>query len=46
VANKKDVAKKVGIAIVAKKAIGKVLKLAVLGAVGAAVAKVLRKQPS
>lgn len=40
---KKEVAKKIGIAVVAKKALGGLTKLAVVGAVGAAVAKILRR---
>lgn len=41
-ADKKAVAKKVGIAVLAKKVIGKVTKLAVVAGIGAAVVKVLR----
>jgi len=41
-ADKKAVAKKVGIAVLAKKAIGKVAKLAVVAGIGTAVVKVLR----
>ena len=43
-ADKKNVAKKAGIFIAAKKALGKLTKLAVVAGVGAAVVKVLRRQ--
>lgn len=40
--DKKDVAKKVGIFVVAKKVLGKITKLAVVAGIGAAVVKILR----
>lgn len=43
---KKELAKKAGIVVAAKKGIGKVAKLAVVAGVGAAVVKVLRGERS
>lgn len=40
--DKKAVAKKVGIAVMVKKVVGKITKLAVVAGIGAAVVKILR----
>lgn len=42
--DKKNVAKKAGMAVVAKKLVGSVSKMVVLAGVGAAVIKVLRRE--